>query len=70
MTPIEQGRQLAELIPGARFVPLESKNHILLTHEPAWQQFLDEVHRFLQVDPAEQKTSPIVAGSLPPASCD
>ena len=48
LTPIEQGRQLAGLIPGARFVPLESKNHILLEHEPAWPQFLDEVHQFIQ----------------------
>ena len=23
-------------IPGARFVPLESENHILLESEPAW----------------------------------
>jgi len=45
--PFEQGRRLAALIPGARFVPLESKNHILLEHEPAWTRFVDEVHRFL-----------------------
>jgi pimeloyl-ACP methyl ester carboxylesterase/DNA-binding winged helix-turn-helix (wHTH) protein len=45
-----QGRNLAALIPGARFVPLESKNHILLEHEPAWTRFVDEVHRFLADD--------------------
>ena len=45
-----QGRNLAALIPGARFVPLESKNHILLEHEPAWTRFVDEVHRFLAED--------------------
>jgi len=41
------GRRLAAAIPGARFVPLESKNHILLENEPAWPVFLSEVRRFL-----------------------
>ena len=45
--PFEQGRQLAALIPGARFVSLESQNHVLLEDEPAWPRFLDEVRRFL-----------------------
>jgi pimeloyl-ACP methyl ester carboxylesterase len=45
-----QGRKLAAMIPGARFVPLESPNHILLEHEPAWARFVDEVHRFLAED--------------------
>jgi DNA-binding SARP family transcriptional activator/pimeloyl-ACP methyl ester carboxylesterase/predicted ATPase len=48
VVPFEEGRRLAALIPGARFVPLESKNHILLDCEPAWQRFLDEVHQFLE----------------------
>jgi pimeloyl-ACP methyl ester carboxylesterase len=43
----ERGRQLAALIPKARLVSLESKNHILLANEPAWPQFLAEVYRFL-----------------------
>jgi pimeloyl-ACP methyl ester carboxylesterase len=42
----EEGRELTALIPGARFVPLESKNHTLLESEPAWSRFLAEVHRF------------------------
>lgn len=45
----EAGRQLAALIPGARFVPLESKNHILLEKEAAWPRFLSEVRRFIGV---------------------
>ena len=32
----ELGRSVAGLIPGARFVPLESRNHVLLDTEPAW----------------------------------
>lgn len=44
---LEQGREVASGIPNARFVPLESKNHILLGHEPAWQVVMDETERFL-----------------------
>jgi hypothetical protein len=35
------------MIPGAKFVPLESKNHLLMRHEPAWQSFVYEVRQFL-----------------------
>jgi pimeloyl-ACP methyl ester carboxylesterase len=45
--PFAEGRLLAALIPGARFVPLESRNHILLEHEPAWRLFIDELNGFL-----------------------
>jgi DNA-binding winged helix-turn-helix (wHTH) protein/pimeloyl-ACP methyl ester carboxylesterase len=45
--PFEQARRLAMLIPGARFVPLASRNHLLRADEPAWHQFLDEVEAFL-----------------------
>lgn len=47
MVAFDQGRRLASLIPAARFVPLESQNHILRQDEPAWPCFLDEVRRFL-----------------------
>lgn len=45
--PFDEGRLLATLIPDARFVPLESRNHILLKEEPAWARFLDEFRLFL-----------------------
>jgi DNA-binding CsgD family transcriptional regulator len=45
--PLAEGRKLASLIPGARLVVLESPNHILLSHEPAFQQFFDELAAFL-----------------------
>ena len=38
VVPVEEGRLLAARIPGARFVLLESANHILLADEPAWQR--------------------------------
>jgi pimeloyl-ACP methyl ester carboxylesterase/DNA-binding winged helix-turn-helix (wHTH) protein len=46
--PFEQGRLLAAHIPGARFVPLESRNHILLAAEPAWARFMAETQAFLR----------------------
>jgi DNA-binding NarL/FixJ family response regulator len=51
----EQGAMFASLIPGARFVPLASRNHILLEGEPAWADFLAEVRAFLPsaVEPAK-----------------
>jgi pimeloyl-ACP methyl ester carboxylesterase len=45
--PFDEGRLFASLIQGARFVPLSSRNHILLEHEPAWKRWLDEVRAFL-----------------------
>jgi DNA-binding CsgD family transcriptional regulator len=47
VVPFEEGRLLAGLIPGARLVSVESQNHILLPDEPAWAEFLAEVHGFL-----------------------
>jgi pimeloyl-ACP methyl ester carboxylesterase/DNA-binding CsgD family transcriptional regulator len=39
--PFEQGRLLASEIPDARFVALESRNHILTESEPAWARFCE-----------------------------
>ena len=47
--PYEEGRLLAATIPGARFVALESANHVLLEGEPAWAAFLDALRDFLGV---------------------
>jgi DNA-binding NarL/FixJ family response regulator len=47
VVPVEEGRSLASLIPDARLVVLDSANHILLADEPAWDQFLQELHEFL-----------------------
>jgi pimeloyl-ACP methyl ester carboxylesterase/DNA-binding CsgD family transcriptional regulator len=45
---IAEGRFLASGIPGAEFVELDSRNHVLLEHEPAWQRFKHEVLNFVQ----------------------
>lgn len=48
MVPFEAGRRLASLIPNARFVPLETANHILLPREEAWKTFCRELSEFLE----------------------
>jgi pimeloyl-ACP methyl ester carboxylesterase/DNA-binding CsgD family transcriptional regulator len=50
--PFEEGRALAALIPNARFVPLHSRNFILLEHESAWSQFVSEIEAFLSAPTA------------------
>ena len=47
VVPLEQGRFLAASIPNARFVTLESDNHILLAGEPAWAKYIEEIEAFL-----------------------
>lgn len=60
--PLEEGRLIAGLIPGARFVPLESRNHVLLEHEPAWQRWVEEVCAFL---PAATRGGALFSGLTP-----
>jgi DNA-binding winged helix-turn-helix (wHTH) protein/pimeloyl-ACP methyl ester carboxylesterase len=47
VVPFDQGRLLAAGIRGSRFVPLSSRNHLLLEREPAWPIFLSELGAFL-----------------------
>ena len=45
--PLAEGRLLASMIPGSRFVSLEGHNHLMLATEPAWPRFVEEMNRFL-----------------------
>lgn len=56
----DEGRLFAALIPGARLVPLESRNHILLESEPAWGAFVAELRGFLP-----DSVSTVETGSTP-----
>lgn len=51
VVPFEQGCEYASAIPNARFVPLDSGNHILLESEPAFFRFLREVQQFVGSKP-------------------
>ncbi len=58
--PRELGLMLAQQIPGARFVELESPNHFPLSHEAAWKTSVDEI-----VDFVEKQNCPLSAASTP-----
>lgn len=46
VVPFSSGKVLASEIPGAEFVELDSRNHILLAGEPAWTRFQEVVLEF------------------------
>jgi len=58
VAPVEAGKAFASGIPDARFIELDSPNHILLEGEPAFAQFINHVHAFVDE----------TAGSGPPPS--
>ena len=73
--PFDEGCKLAAMIPGARFVPLQSRNHVLLENEAAWPVFMAEVRDFLgsaapdttdpaPLTPAEREVLQLVAQGL------
>src|SRR4051794_27708987 len=47
-TTFDNAVTVSSQIPGARLVPLDSRNHILLADEPAWRVFMTEVTDFLE----------------------
>jgi pimeloyl-ACP methyl ester carboxylesterase len=47
VAPLDEARHLAARLPDARFVLLDSQNHLVLPHEPAWQRAVDEITAFL-----------------------
>jgi len=50
VAPFEEGRMLAGLIRGARFVQFESRNHLLLENEPAFVQLVQEIKASTDAD--------------------
>ena len=71
LIPFEQGRAVAGLIPGARFVPLESRNTVLLDTEPAWQPFVEALDDFLPAPPAKPAPgSQFPFDDLTPRECE
>lgn len=56
--PFALGRSLALQIPGARFVPLEAAGHTLVSREPAFRRFFDEVSGFVGAGPARDTAIP------------
>jgi len=54
--PFDEGRLFASHIPDARYVPLESDNHLLLQDEPAWERWVQEVRDFLPHHPHDMRS--------------
>lgn len=46
IVPFDAGKYIASEIPDAEFIQLDSRNHVLLAHEPAWARFKDAVLAF------------------------
>ena len=55
--PFEEGRLLAARIQGARLVPLEGRNHILLEGDPGWPRFVEELDAFVGAEPAAYRVT-------------
>lgn len=62
MMPFDEGRHLASEIRGARLVPLESDNHIVLDDEPAWSVLVAELRAFVEADRPSPHASSADAG--------
>jgi DNA-binding CsgD family transcriptional regulator len=72
--PFDEGRKAASLIPGARFVPIESRNHLVLDNEPGWETLVQAINEFFsrpqegllldELTPREREVLELVAQGL------
>jgi DNA-binding CsgD family transcriptional regulator len=63
VVPLSEGKKLASGIAGAGFVELDSHNHVLLAHEPAWVEFQRAVLDFAGADSRARPTdAPLLTG--------
>lgn len=63
-TPFANAPRVAAQIPTSRLVPLDSRNHILLADEPAWDVLLREVSTFMEADRTEPEHPTVAVESL------
>lgn len=47
VVPFANGQEVAAAIPGAQFVQLHGRNHVLRPEEPAWRAFLAHLDEFI-----------------------
>ena len=50
VSPYAQGRAIAAAIPNAKFITLETEDHILLPGESAWEKLVTEIEHFAGQD--------------------
>ncbi len=65
--PFKRGRELAAEIPNARFVPLESDNHVMTTDEPAYAMMEQSRDEFLAASADAGASAAVAATSPTPA---
>ena len=65
VVPLAEGRLIASGISSAQFVELDSRNHILLEHEPAWERFCAAVTDFTGAPEAADIEDPAFASLSP-----
>lgn len=65
VVPLAESRLIASRIPAAQFVELDSKNHILLEHERAWEHFCAAVREFTGMSAAADTEDPAFASLSP-----
>lgn len=65
VVPLAEGRLIASGISSAQFVELDSRNHILLEHEAAWERFCAAVRDFTGVPAAVDTEDPAFASLSP-----
>ena len=61
VVPLAEGQLIASRIPNAQFVALDSRNHILLEHERAWERFCAAVEEFTGISIAADVEDPVFA---------
>jgi pimeloyl-ACP methyl ester carboxylesterase/DNA-binding CsgD family transcriptional regulator len=64
IVPFDEGRTIAARIPGARFEPLETRNHDILDTEPAWQQLVEALDDFLPAADVAINSGPLPLDEL------
>ena len=52
VVPFEESRRIAAAVPSARLIGLDSRNHLLLKDEPAWDVFVSRMSEFVGAAPA------------------
>jgi pimeloyl-ACP methyl ester carboxylesterase len=46
VAPLEQGRLIAAQIPGAKFLTVDSENHVPVPTDPVWETLMSEIEAF------------------------
>jgi pimeloyl-ACP methyl ester carboxylesterase/DNA-binding winged helix-turn-helix (wHTH) protein len=62
--PIKEGRLIASRIPGAKFVELPGRGHLVMPHEPAWNVLIKALGEFMEWDTDGRASSTVQRGGV------